>query len=94
METAHLGQGRGTDLTSSGPSFNSCLPRLFSQPQMQRWPRGEGQQTAVTHILRQNRFLDANEFLDVGGNAHLQLGTQSRETRRDGVSQEQSREWA
>lgn len=45
METSHPGQGRGTDLTSSGPSFNSCLPRLFSQPQMQRWPREEGQQT-------------------------------------------------
>lgn len=49
---------------------------------------------AITHVLRRNRLLDANEFLDVGGNAHLQLGTQIRETKRDRVSQGQSREWA
>lgn len=31
----------------------------------------------ATHILRQDRLLDAHKFLDVLGNAHLELETQS-----------------
>lgn len=54
------------------------------------WRRGSADRT-VTHILGQNRLLDANEFLDVCGNAHLQL--EHKAEKRDGASPGNPESW-